>query len=67
LNGCRRRPARSSPGGFTGGRSNQRRRDRRFDAVRRLRPERRDVIVLRFYLDMSEAEIAARSRSRPAP
>jgi RNA polymerase sigma-70 factor (ECF subfamily) len=32
--------------------------DHVIDAVRRLRPERRDVIVLRFYLDMSEAEIA---------
>jgi len=33
--------------------------DHALDAVRRLTPDRRDVVVLRYYLDLSEAEIAA--------
>jgi RNA polymerase sigma factor (sigma-70 family) len=32
--------------------------DHTLDAVRKLRPERRDVVLLRYYLDLSEAEIA---------
>jgi RNA polymerase sigma factor (sigma-70 family) len=33
--------------------------DHTLDAVRRLARDRRDVVVLRYYLDLSEAEIAA--------
>ena len=32
--------------------------DHVLDAVRRLRPDRRDVVLLRYYVDLSEAEIA---------
>jgi DNA-directed RNA polymerase specialized sigma24 family protein len=32
--------------------------DHVLDAVRRLRPDRRDVVLLRYYLDLSESEIA---------
>jgi RNA polymerase sigma factor (sigma-70 family) len=36
--------------------------DHVLDAVRQLRPDRRDVVLLRFYLDLSEAEIASTLR-----
>ncbi len=32
--------------------------DHLLDAVRRLAPRRRDVVILRYYLDLSEAEIS---------